>query len=86
MFWIKNKKIRSNTPANPIFVSISVGFKGVYFSRTCFTDVRYVVHNNTINTNQEVDKGLDISNFVETKGMKRKLNRKKRTGNSQSDT
>ena len=38
MFWSKNKKIRY-TPANPIFFYIKVGFKGVYFSWTCFPDV-----------------------------------------------
>ena len=38
MFWSKNKKNRY-TPANPMFSYIKVGFKGVYFSWTCFPDV-----------------------------------------------
>ena len=38
MFWSKNKKNRY-TPAYPSFFYIKVGFKGVYFSRTCFPDV-----------------------------------------------
>ena len=40
MFWNKNKKNRY-TPAYPSFAyDIKVGFKGVYFSWTCFPDVK----------------------------------------------
>ena len=42
MFCSKNKKNRY-TPANPRF-SIKVGFKGVYFSWTCFPDVLAKMH------------------------------------------
>ena len=39
MFWSKNRKNRY-TLANPsFFLYIKVWFKGVYISRTCFSDV-----------------------------------------------
>ena len=38
MFWGKNKKSRY-TPALPQFYYVKVGFKGVYFSWTCFPNV-----------------------------------------------
>ena len=41
MFWSKNKKNRY-TPAYPIFTmgyAGFMGFKGVFFARTCFPDV-----------------------------------------------
>ena len=41
MFWSKNKKNRY-TPENPIFFYIKVGYKGVYFLRTCFPDASAV--------------------------------------------
>ena len=37
MFLSKNKKNRQ-TPENPSFSTIKVGFKGVHISRTCFPD------------------------------------------------
>ena len=37
MFWIKNKK-KYVYPCKPRFFNIKVGFKGVYFSGTCFPD------------------------------------------------
>ena len=35
-------KINRYTPANPQFVYIKVGFKGVYISRTCFPNNRFL--------------------------------------------
>ena len=37
IFWSKNKKDRY-TPAYPSFFYIKVGFRGVYFTWTCFRD------------------------------------------------
>ena len=38
MFWSKNKRKIDIPLQTPDFI-IKVGFKGVYFSRTCFPDV-----------------------------------------------
>ena len=37
-FGAKNQETNRYTPAYPSFFYIKVGFKGVYISRTCFSD------------------------------------------------